>query len=56
MTKPLGSIDWLIIIALAIVAIVLVYLFSPLIIAILVMGAAYLIYKWYQAGRPIRPT
>ena len=46
----------MIIITLAIAAIGLIYLFRPSIIAILIIAAAYLVYKWYRAGRPIAPT
>lgn len=48
LAKPLGVIDVLIIAALVIVAAVVIYFLWPLIIAIVIIGVAYYIYKWYR--------
>jgi len=56
MAKQLGALDWLIILGLIIIAIFLIYLLRPLIIAVVILAAAYFIYKWYRARRSIAPT
>jgi len=48
MARSLGIIDVLILAALIIVAAIVIYFLWPLIIAIIIIGAAYLIYKWYK--------
>ena len=45
--KPLGILDILIIAALIVVAAVVIYFLWPLIVAIVIIGVAYFIYKWY---------
>jgi hypothetical protein len=57
MTTSLASKDWIIIIAFAFITIVLAYFFGWLVILILLLfGSVYLIYRWYGAGKPLRPT
>lgn len=46
--RPLGILDILIIAALVIVAAIVIYFLWPLVIAIIIIGAAYYIYKWYR--------
>ena len=48
MTRPLGAPDILIIAALIIVAAIVIYFLWPLVIAVIVIGTAYYIYKWYR--------
>ncbi len=47
MARPLGILDVMIIAALIIVAAIVIYFLWPLVIAIIIIGAAYYIYKWY---------
>jgi uncharacterized protein HemY len=49
--RPLGITDILIIAALIIVAAIVIYFLWPLVIAIVIIGAAYYIYKWYRYKR-----
>lgn len=48
MARSLGVLDILIIAALIIVAAIVIYFLWPLVIAIIIIGAAYYIYKWYR--------
>ena len=48
MAKLLGVLDILIISALITVAAIVIYFLWPLIIAVIIIGAAYYIYKWYK--------
>jgi len=54
MARPLRTIDWLVIAALVILAAIVIYLLRPLIIVIVIAGAAYLIYRWYTGRRLVR--
>jgi hypothetical protein len=48
MARPLGALDILIIAVLVILAALVIYFLWPLVIAIIIIGAAYYIYKWYR--------
>jgi hypothetical protein len=54
MARPLNAIDWLVIIALIVVAAVIIYFLWPLAVAVAIIAAAYFIYKWYTGQRPVR--
>lgn len=54
MSRPLKTIDIIVLAILVIVAAILIYFIWPLIIAIVIIGAAYFIYKWYREGRILR--
>ncbi len=56
MARSLGILDWLVIAILVIVAIILIFVLWPLVIALVIIGVAYLIYKWYKANRPLAKT
>ncbi len=47
MSKPIGILDVIIIAALIVIAAVVVYLLWRLVIAVVLIGVAYYIYKWY---------
>jgi len=47
MARPLGILDVMIIAALIIVAAIVIYFLWPLVIAVIIIGVAYYIYKWY---------
>lgn len=51
MARPLGILDILIIAALIIIAALVIYFLWPLIVAVVIVGVAYYIYKWYR-NRP----
>lgn len=53
MARPLGMIDWLVIIALIIIAAVIIYFLWPLAVAVAIIAAAYFIYKWYTGQRTV---
>jgi hypothetical protein len=45
------ALDWLIIAVLVIIAALVIYYLWPLAVAVAIIAAAYLIYRWY-VGRP----
>jgi hypothetical protein len=52
--KPLGLLDVLIIAVLVIAVAPVIYFLWPLIVAIIIIGTAYYIYKWYRlAGKVV---
>jgi hypothetical protein len=48
MTKSLGVLDILIIAALIIIAALVIYFLWPLVVAVVIVGVGYYIYKWYR--------
>jgi hypothetical protein len=54
MARSLGALDWIVIAALVILAAIVIYLLSPLVIVIAIAAVAYLIYRWYTGRSVIR--
>lgn len=48
MARPMGALDWLIVVALIIVAAFLIYVLWPLVVAVVIIAVAYFIYRWYR--------
>jgi hypothetical protein len=46
--RALNTSDILVIVILVVVAALVIYLFWPLIVAIVIMAVGYLIYRWYM--------
>jgi predicted membrane protein len=47
MVKTLRALDILVIVILVLIAAVLIYIFWPLIVAIIIMAVGYFTYRWY---------
>jgi hypothetical protein len=54
MARPLNVLDILVIAGLIILAAILIYFLQPLVIAIAIIAAGYLIYRWYTGKRLVR--
>ena len=54
MARPMRALDWLIILALVIIAALVIYFLWPLAVAIVIIAAAYFIYKWYTGQGTVR--
>lgn len=52
--RALKVLDILVIVILVVIAAALIYLFWPLIIAIIVMAVGYFIYRWYMKRKRLR--
>jgi hypothetical protein len=48
MVKALRALDILVIVILVLIAAALIYVFWPLIVAIIIMAAGYFAYRWYM--------
>jgi predicted PurR-regulated permease PerM len=48
LVRPLRVLDILIIVIIVITAAALIYIFWPLIVAIIIMAVGYFIYRWYR--------
>ena len=56
MVRTLNIIDIIVIAVLVIIAALIIYLLRPLIIAIVIIAAGYLIYRWYTKRKLFRST
>jgi hypothetical protein len=54
MARPLGTLDWIVIAALVILAAIVIYLLQPLVVLIAIAAVGYLIYRWYTGRRLVR--
>ena len=48
LVRALRALDILVIVIIVIIAAALIYIFWPLIVAIIIMAAGYIIYRWYM--------
>jgi|Tabmets5t2r1_1033131.scaffolds.fasta_scaffold844767_1 hypothetical protein len=53
MARQLGALDWLVIIALVIIAAIIIYFLTPIALVIAIAAAAYFIYRWYTGERTV---
>lgn len=54
LVKALKVLDIVVIVILVVIAAALIYLFWPLIIAIIIMAVGYFIYRWYMKRKRLR--
>jgi len=54
MARPLSALDWVVIVALVILAAIVIWLIKELVVVIVIIAVGYIIYRWYTGRRLIR--